>query len=133
RREGIVQAAVQKYMSAEAPRYTSYPTAPHFSPEIGPEDYRGWLRRLDPAAPVSLYLHVPYCRQMCWYCGCNMKLAARYAPVSDYVADLLVEIALVADALPARMSVSHLHRGGGTPTAVSPEDFACAMAALRRR
>jgi len=66
---------LKTYMSRNVPRYTSYPTAPHFSKAVGPADYANWLSSLSPKEPVSLYLHVPYCRELCWYCGCNMKLA----------------------------------------------------------
>jgi oxygen-independent coproporphyrinogen III oxidase len=115
------------------PRYTSYPTAPHFRPGFPSETYAAWLSGLDPAEPVSLYLHVPFCKQICWYCGCNMKLAARAAPVASYLEILLAEIALVADRLPGRMRVSHLHWGGGTPTTLVPDDLARAMELLRAR
>jgi oxygen-independent coproporphyrinogen-3 oxidase len=125
--------AFEKYAGINVPRYTSYPTAPHFSTQFPAASYRDWLTRLDPNEPISLYLHVPYCKQMCWYCGCNMKLAARYAPVGTYVRHLLAEIDLIADALPARMPVSHLHFGGGTPTVLEPEDLATLMARLDTR
>jgi oxygen-independent coproporphyrinogen-3 oxidase len=124
---------LDRYANRSAPRYTSYPTAPHFTVGFPVETYAGWLGALDPAAPVSLYLHVPFCRQMCWYCGCNMKLAARYAPVASYVDSLLAEIDLVADRMSRRMSVGRIHWGGGTPTALEPEDLARVMQALRRR
>jgi oxygen-independent coproporphyrinogen-3 oxidase len=122
-----------RYRTRAVPRYTSYPTAPHFRPGFPEATWRGWLAALDPASPVSLYLHVPFCRQNCWYCGCNMKLAARYGPVADYLDALLAEIDLVAARLPARMIVGHLHWGGGTPTALAPEDLARAMERLRAR
>lgn len=122
---------VAKYAGRAVPRYTSYPTAPHFGHPFPASTYRGWLERLDPDAPVSLYLHVPFCREMCWYCGCNMKLAARYQPVAAYVETLLAEIELVIAALPGRMRISHLHWGGGTPTALEPGDLARVMARLR--
>ena len=82
---------VEKY-NKPGPRYTSYPTAPHFRPGLPERVYRDWLSALDPGEPVSLYLHVPFCNQMCWYCGCNMKLASRYGPVHDYFETLLAEI-----------------------------------------
>jgi len=126
-------SAFEKYAGISVPRYTSYPTAPHFSSNFPATTYHEWLGRLDPIEPVSLYLHVPFCKQMCWYCGCNMKLAARYSPVAGYVRHLLGEIDLIADALPARMPVSHLQFGGGTPTVLDPEDLAAVMARLAMR
>ncbi|MEO1291607.1 MAG: oxygen-independent coproporphyrinogen III oxidase [Pseudomonadota bacterium] len=124
---------VSHLLSMAVPRYTSYPTAPHFSDAVGEREYRAWLGALPLDHPVSLYLHVPFCRQLCWYCGCNMKLAARYAPVAAYVETLLAEIDLLADALSGRMSVSHLHWGGGTPTALEPDDLERVMARVSER
>jgi oxygen-independent coproporphyrinogen-3 oxidase len=118
------RSALAFYARQAAPRYTSYPTAPHFSKAFPEAVYRDWLAGVDPAAPISLYAHIPFCKQMCRYCGCNMKLAARYAPVSSYVDSLIAEIALVAAALPERMKAAHLHFGGGTPTALEPDDLA---------
>jgi len=129
----LMDPVIDRYARRASPRYTSYPTAPHFGKEVDETCYRGWLADLDPSLPVSLYLHVPFCRQMCWYCGCNMKLAARYDPVADYARTLRKEIALTADALPTRMTVSHLHWGGGTPTALSPDDLAVLMGDVRAR
>jgi oxygen-independent coproporphyrinogen III oxidase len=126
-------SAFEKYAKTTVPRYTSYPTSPHFSTHFPATTYREWLASLDPDEPVSLYLHVPFCKQQCWYCGCNMKLAARYSPVATYVQNLLQEIDLIAGALPARMPVSHLHFGGGTPTVLEPEDLAAVMARLGMR
>lgn len=126
-------SAFEKYARASVPRYTSYPTAPHFSTHFPATSYREWLGRLDPTEPVSLYLHVPFCKQQCWYCGCNMKLAARYSPVATYVRHLVEEIDLIADALPSRMPVLHLHFGGGTPTVLEPEDLAAVMTRLGER
>ena len=123
----------EKYAKTTVPRYTSYPTSPHFSTHFPATTYREWLASLDPDEPISLYLHVPFCKQQCWYCGCNMKLAARYSPVATYVQNLLQEIDLIAGALPARMPVSHLHFGGGTPTVLEPEDLAAVMARLGMR
>lgn len=126
-------SAFEKYSKVNVPRYTSYPTAPHFSAHFPAATYREWLAALDPIEPISLYLHVPFCKQMCWYCGCNMKLAARYSPVATYVRHLLAEIDLIADALPALMPVSHLHFGGGTPTVLESDDLAAIMARLSER
>ncbi len=121
---------LKTYMTRNVPRYTSYPTAPHFSDAIGSEEYARWLSALPPEKPVSLYLHVPYCRELCWYCGCNMKLAKKDAPVAQYAQTLNREINLLAQHLPERMKISHLHWGGGTPTALVPDDLERAMDAV---
>lgn len=121
------------YATRPAPRYTSYPTAPHFSDAVGPADYERWLGGLDPVKPVSLYVHVPFCREICWYCGCNMKLVKREAPLTAYAEALMREIDLIAARLPNRMKVSHLHFGGGTPTALKPDDLARIVARLEQR
>ena len=126
-------SALGKYMTLAVPRYTSDPTAPQFDDSIDGEAYGAWLARLDPAEPISLYLHVPFCDELCWYCGCNMKLAARYGPVAEYLDSLIGEIDLVAARLSGRLRVSHLHWGGGTPTSLKPDDLARAMQALRAR
>lgn len=76
-------ATIAAYSGCRVPRYTSYPTAPHFTPAVDAERYGRWLAALDPAASLSLYLHVPFCRTMCWYCGCHTKLAAGDQPVDD--------------------------------------------------
>jgi oxygen-independent coproporphyrinogen III oxidase len=114
---------IAKYFSARVPRYTSYPTAPHFSAEIDAKRYESWLKQLDPSSELSLYLHVPFCRRMCWYCGCNMRVIARYSPVTAYVDTLMREIDLVAAHVPQGVTVRHIHWGGGTPTALAPEDM----------
>ncbi|MEZ6023004.1 MAG: oxygen-independent coproporphyrinogen III oxidase [Hyphomonadaceae bacterium] len=110
------------YAERPAPRYTSYPTAPHFSPRVNGDTVRGWLGDLAPETALSLYLHVPYCRQLCWYCGCNTYAARREAPVADFVDTLEREIALIAAQLNAR-GVSEIHWGGGTPNILAPEQF----------
>ena len=114
---------IQKYAQIAVPRYTSYPTAPHFKESFAPSTYAGWLERLDPEQAISLYVHVPFCKELCWYCGCNMRLASRYSPIAEYVETLLKEIELVSQHLPGRLKVSHLHFGGGTPTSLSPDDL----------
>ncbi len=67
------------------PRYTSYPTANHFSAAVGSGTYRAWLAALSPGARLSLYLHIPYCRELCHYCGCNTKATRQYRPVAEYL------------------------------------------------
>ncbi len=118
------------YRTRNVPRYTSYPTAPHFKAFETTDDYLSSLAALDPTEPVSLYLHVPFCRQLCWYCGCNMKLASKEAPIAQYARTLEKEIRLLAAHLPAPMRISHLHWGGGTPTALAPRDLEMLMHAV---
>lgn len=123
----------QAYATRAVPRYTSYPTAPHFSDKVHAGTYAAWLQALNPVDPISVYLHVPFCRQVCWYCGCNMKLAAKDAPIAQYARTLGHEIDLVARLLPTRMKISHLHWGGGTPTALSPQALTRAMENVAER
>lgn len=115
-----------------APRYTSYPTAPHFHAGVTPELAAEWLGALDCNARLSLYLHVPYCRAICNYCGCNTKAALRDDPVDAYAATLLQEIELVAAATPAR-AVSFVHWGGGTPSLLGPTRLKALWDALGAR
>ena len=96
------------------PRYTSYPTAPHFTPAITAQDYTQWLAALRPGASLSLYLHVPFCRELCHYCGCHTKAVRRPEPVAEYAERLVGEIALIASLCGSRR-VMRIHWGGGTP------------------
>lgn len=109
-----------RYAAMRVPRYTSYPTAPQFTPATGAAAYRTWLRQVPGATRASVYLHIPFCRAMCWYCGCHTSVTRRAEPVERYVDALCREIALVADALPARLNIGHLHWGGGSPTLLGP-------------
>ncbi|MDR1828295.1 MAG: oxygen-independent coproporphyrinogen III oxidase, partial [Methylobacteriaceae bacterium] len=113
------------------PRYTSYPTAPHFSAAVTPEVYAGWLRDINPETVLSLYVHVPFCAELCWYCGCHTTVARGYSPVAHYTSLLKKEMEQVARRLPAVMPVSHMHWGGGTPTAMAPEDLLSVLTLLR--
>ena len=101
------------------PRYTSYPTAPHFSAAIGPELYGEWLSQLPRDASLSLYIHVPFCTEMCFYCGCNTRAVRKREPVDAYANRLLEEIELL-EGLAGR-KLTHLHWGGGTPSILGPE------------
>jgi oxygen-independent coproporphyrinogen-3 oxidase len=117
--------------SARVPRYTSYPTAPHFHPGVTEQEYRAWLADLPADMPLSLYVHVPFCDTLCWFCGCHTKVVNHYRPVRDYCDLLLKEIALVAGALPHRYPVQHIHWGGGSPTLLEHGDMLRLNAALR--
>lgn len=123
---------LKRYANA-VPRYTSYPTAPHFHAGVSAAVYRDWLAQVAATDPVSVYLHVPFCARMCWYCGCHTKVVNRYEPIGDYAKALAREVELVADAMPDGIHISHLHWGGGTPTTLANDDFALVMAQLRAR
>lgn len=123
---------LSRYADARIPRYTSYPTAPHFSPDVSEADYRCWLGSM-PAAPGSLYLHVPFCRAMCWYCGCHTTVAARETPVRRYLDCLEQEVELVSRYSRGLLSIGHVHFGGGTPTLMPPDRMRSLMSRLRER
>src|SRR3712207_6029189 len=122
-----------QYGEERLPRYTSYPTAPQFSDAIGHETYGQWLAALSGDATASLYLHVPFCRSMCWYCGCHTTITQRDTPIIDYLAVLRREIELVADRLSRPLAVRHVHFGGGTPTIMEPSELPDLVALMRQR
>ncbi len=107
----------------QIPRYTSYPTAPHFNLEINSDIHKSWLKDLPEDENLSLYFHIPFCNQLCWYCGCYTKATQRYAPVEDYVHILAREIKIVKNLLKKNHQISHIHFGGGSPTILIPQTF----------
>ena len=113
------------------PRYTSYPTAPHFHAGITADAYLRWLAAIGPESPLSLYFHVPFCHEMCWYCGCHTKIVRRYEPIGGYAATMAEEVKLIGSAIRTSPPVTHMHWGGGTPTILSVADFAGLMATIR--
>lgn len=115
-----MDARFSAYAAVNAPRYTSYPTAPQFSATIGPEQQAQWLRQLEPGDPISLYIHVPFCREICWYCGCNTKGVRRDDILAEYVETLVSELALTAS-LTGPLKAHRLHWGGGTPHSLGPD------------
>ncbi len=128
-----MEADVAARFATRVPRYTSYPTAPHFGGDVDGGDYRRWLGELDPERALSLYFHVPFCDSLCWFCGCHTKIVKRHGPVAEYLLSLLKEIDLAEDALPGRFRVAHLHWGGGSPTMLRPDDWRRVMDRLRAR
>ncbi len=97
------------------PRYTSYPTAPNFTAAVNAETHARWLGALPADTGLSVYLHVPFCVELCHYCGCNTHATRRREPVDRYIEDLAAEIALVSELTPAR-KIRRIHWGGGTPS-----------------
>lgn len=128
-----MKTAILNLAKARVPRYTSYPTAAQFTEGVTPAIASDWLRALPPDQSISLYLHVPFCRQVCWYCACNMKLAAREQPLIDYTADLMSHIDLAAAQMPDGIKIAHVHWGGGTPTSLPPALMDQIMGQVRGR
>lgn len=116
--------------SSPVPRYTSYPTAPHFHDKVTDGTYGDWLDAIASGARVSLYLHIPYCDRLCWFCGCHTKQVRQYAPIANYLEAMLCEIALVGKKLQDTI-VTAVHLGGGSPTMLAPPDLKRLNAALR--
>ncbi len=123
----------EEYREERLPRYTSYPTAPNFTAEVSAAMHGDWLSAIKNTATASLYLHVPFCRSMCWYCGCHTTVAQRDAPIADYLTVLRREIGLVSDKLVNPPAVRHVHFGGGTPTIITPEEFTGLIDLLREQ
>ena len=105
---------------ARVPRYTSYPTAPIFSPEVGARHQANALAVLNPDEPVSVYLHIPFCERLCWFCACRTQGTKTLSPVESYIGTLEQELALLKDILPAGLRMGRMHWGGGTPTILPP-------------
>lgn len=112
------------------PRYTSYPTAPHFRDGLDPALYERWLGEIAPDKPISLYLHIPFCDELCWFCACRTQGTRRYAAVARYLECLLAEIERVGALLGGGHAVTQTHWGGGSPTVLAPEDTARLVAAV---
>ncbi len=115
-------ALVRKY-NVPGPRYTSYPTAPHFTDATSPEVLVEAIRRdnLDAARPLSLYFHLPFCETLCWFCGCTTVITLKRDAASDYVSYLDKELTLLLPLLAPGRRVAQMHFGGGTPTFLAPD------------
>lgn len=105
------------------PRYTSYPTAAEFTDGVGAEALAGELAGIRPGTPASIYVHIPFCRDICWYCGCNTGRANRQGRVEAYVEALHAEIDWLARQVAGRIEVERLSFGGGSPNALEPRAF----------
>ena len=126
-------------LDAPGPRYTSYPTADRFIEAFGPADYEGALRsRMQGAArnagvaPLSLYVHIPFCESVCYYCACNKVITRHHERAAPYLDALETEVGLHVVELGLRQPVSQLHLGGGTPTFLNDAELTRLMTMLRR-
>lgn len=118
-------------LAANVPRYTSYPTAVEFSDQVGSSAYIKGIDEIQADAPISLYLHIPYCREICWYCGCNTGAASKEKRLTSYLTALEAEIIQVAERLDGRGRVKHIAFGGGSPNAIAPVEFVRLMDRVR--
>jgi oxygen-independent coproporphyrinogen-3 oxidase len=107
--------------NAKVPRYTSYPTAPHFDAGVWDTFFKLWLSEIPADGEISLYLHIPFCRRLCWFCACRTQGVQSETPFVAYVRRLKSEIAHLSEHLPKGVRIANLHWGGGTPTILSPE------------
>jgi len=115
---------------AHVPRYTSYPTAPIFSNNVGNSFQVDALSALDEDVPVSLYVHIPFCERLCWFCACRTQGTRTLSPVEHYLESVKHELRLLSQIIPKRLKMGRLHWGGGTPTILPPaliHDLACAI------
>ncbi|KPF44115.1 oxygen-independent coproporphyrinogen III oxidase [Rhizobium sp. AAP43] len=121
---------LSKYSGA-VPRYTSYPTAPHFHEGVDCGIYTQWLKAVTGRERISLYLHIPYCDRLCWFCACHTKHTLKYEPIAIYLESLKKEIAAVGAIVTSEAEVTAVHFGGGSPTMLRPEDMIGLMDALK--
>lgn len=112
-----------RHAGRNLPRYTSYPTALAFQAAEGAAAPLDWFAGVRPDEVISAYVHVPFCRRLCWYCGCHTTVAHEYDRIDSFQQILDREIDLVARALGPHAGAAHLHFGGGSPNALSPEHF----------
>lgn len=119
-----------KYAAAAIPRYTSYPPATQFHEGVGEEEYRGWLEVIHAGDTLSLYVHIPFCQTLCWYCGCHTTVPNSPERALDYVEALKTEIARAGECVTDQAPVVQLHFGGGTPNYLPPETLTSIIEAL---
>ena len=115
------------------PRYTSYPTAPNFHDKINNDTYESWLKKLDKNKKISLYIHIPFCSSLCYFCACNTSVVNKYKPIENYVNLLLREIEILGEKLESKFNVSHIHFGGGTPSILKGAELWLIMQSIKKR
>ena len=118
-------------LATPVPRYTSYPTAAELTETVGATELGAELDAVRPHQQISLYVHIPYCHEICWYCGCNTGAANKVHRLSSYLDTLHEEIGLVASRLGGRGTVQRIAFGGGSPNAITPDQFAALLSRIR--
>jgi oxygen-independent coproporphyrinogen-3 oxidase len=123
--ENVDIELLKKY-DRPGPRYTSYPPAPAFSKDFGPDDYKDAIienNRENPTNVLSLYFHIPFCDTLCYFCGCNMLVTHNRATIRKYLDYLKREVEMVCEFLSSGRKVTQLHWGGGTPSYLNPDEI----------
>ena len=110
-------------LARAVPRYTSYPTAAEFSPAVGPVDHLAALKAVAPGTPASLYVHIPFCKDICWYCGCNTNRSNKVERVASYLEAVETEIDWTARQVGGKVELNRISFGGGSPNALDPVGF----------
>lgn len=123
-------AKAPAWLGMEAPRYTSYPSAHHFHGAVNAAQHADWLVSLGSAQSVSAYFHVPFCRELCWFCGCHTKMTHKDEPIEKYVRVMLEEITLIHQRVVGNGVLKQIHFGGGSPSLLSPAQLGTLLNAL---
>ncbi|TXH03573.1 MAG: oxygen-independent coproporphyrinogen III oxidase [Nevskiaceae bacterium] len=126
----VLNAELQDLLESRGPRYTSYPTALMFNTGFGAADFERALQARDAQAPLSLYVHIPYCRSLCYYCACTKIVTRNDARIARYLNALLQEIEWLGRHLGGSRRLQQLHFGGGSPSGLAPEQLGVIMEAL---
>ncbi len=123
---------LEKYDVA-GPRYTSYPTAPAWTEAVGEKDYRENLKKLKPGEPLSLYFHLPFCENLCHFCGCMTVITKNHERSREYVESLLQEVDRVTQLIASPRQVTQIHFGGGSPNFLKPEELRQIVESVRQK
>jgi oxygen-independent coproporphyrinogen III oxidase len=131
----IVDLELIRRLDKNGPRYTSYPTADRFVETFNAESYSKWVAKCEIGGndrPLSLYIHIPFCNTLCFYCACNKVITKDRSKSAEYVRYLIKEMAMQAMLLGPDQIVEQLHFGGGTPTFLSDDEIKLVMTAIRQ-
>lgn len=131
----VVDLELIRRLDKNGPRYTSYPTADRFVETFNAESYRKWVAKREIGGidrPLSLYIHIPFCNTLCFYCACNKVITKDRSKSAEYVRYLIKEMAMQAMLLGPDQVVEQLHFGGGTPTFLSDDEIKQVMTAIRQ-
>jgi oxygen-independent coproporphyrinogen-3 oxidase len=118
------------WLGLQAPRYTSYPSAQHFHRDVNTDQHATWLASMEKDQTISAYVHIPFCRELCWFCGCHTKMTYRDEPIEKYVRVLLDEIALIGGHAAGKGKLKQIHLGGGSPSLLNQSQLMSILYAL---